>query len=55
MRIALAPDEVARLGAVRLKPGTPVESFIQTGSRTLMSYLTKQLADQVVRAFREPQ
>jgi HlyD family secretion protein len=55
VRIALAPDEVARLGAVRLMPGMPVESFIQTEPRSLMSYLTKPLADQVLRAFREPQ
>ena len=54
VRIALAPDEVARLGAVRLMPGMPVESFIQTAPRSLMSYLTKPLADQVARAFREP-
>jgi len=55
VRIALAPDEVARLGAVRLMPGMPVESFIQTSPRSLISYLTKPLTDQVVRAFREPQ
>ena len=55
VRIALAPDEVVRLGAVRLMPGMPVESFVQTAPRSLMSYLTKPLADQVVRAFREPQ
>jgi HlyD family secretion protein len=30
-----------------------VESFIQTGYRTVLSYLTKPLADQVSRAFRE--
>ena len=55
VRIALAQDEVTRLGAVRLLPGMPVESFIQTAPRSLMSYLTKPLADQVARAFREPQ
>ncbi|WP_442158742.1 hypothetical protein [Rhizobium leguminosarum] len=33
--------------------GMPVEAFIQTGERTALAYLTKPLADQVVRAFRE--
>ena len=30
-----------------------VDSFIQTGERTVLSYLTKPLADQVAKAFRE--
>ena len=55
VRIALAPDQAARLGAVRLIPGMPVESFIQTAQRSVLSYLTKPLADQVTRAFREAQ
>jgi HlyD family secretion protein len=31
----------------------PVEAFVQTGDRTLMSYLVKPLSDQLMRAFRE--
>jgi HlyD family secretion protein len=31
----------------------PVETFIQTGERTVLSYLTKSLRDQIARAFRE--
>jgi HlyD family secretion protein len=31
----------------------PVESFIQTGERTVMSYLTKPLADHLTKAWRE--
>ncbi len=42
-----------RLGTVRLTPGMPVEAFIQTESRTVLSFFTKPLADQVARAFRE--
>jgi HlyD family secretion protein len=34
-------------------PGMPVEAFIKTGDRTVGSYLTKPLFDQVARAFRE--
>jgi HlyD family secretion protein len=52
-RIAIGPDELARLGDVRLVPGMPVEVFIKTADRTVGSYLTKPLFDQVARAFRE--
>ena len=34
-------------------PGMPAEAFIQTGERTVMSYLLKPLSDQLNRAFRE--
>jgi membrane fusion protein, type I secretion system len=53
VRIALRPEELAKLGKVRLLPGMPVEVFISTSERTLLSYLFKPLADQVHRAFRE--
>ena len=33
--------------------GMPVESFIQTGERTLVSYLVKPLHDQIMRSMRE--
>lgn len=52
-RIAIGADELARLGDVRLVPGMPVEAFIKTAERTVGSYLTKPLYDQVARAFRE--
>jgi HlyD family secretion protein len=52
-RIAIGPDELARLGDVRLVPGMPVEAFIKTADRTVGSYLTNPLFDQVARAFRE--
>jgi HlyD family secretion protein len=53
VRIALAVDQVERLGDVKLLPGMPVEAFVQTGDRTMLSYLMKPLHDQFVRAFRE--
>jgi HlyD family secretion protein len=53
VRIALLPDEVAKLEDVKLQPGMPVETFIQTGDRTVISYLAKPFTDQVMRAFRE--
>jgi HlyD family secretion protein len=53
IRIAMAADQVERLGDVKLLPGMPVEAFVQTGDRTMFSYLMKPLHDQFVRAFRE--
>jgi HlyD family secretion protein len=53
IRIALPPDQVKRLGDVKLVPGMPVEAFVQTGDRTVMSYLMKPLTDHFNRAFRE--
>ncbi len=53
VRIAMTVDEISRLGDVKLTPGMPVEAFIQTGERTMLSYLVKPLHDQLMRAFRE--
>ena len=53
IRLDVSPEEVARLGAVKLVPGMPVEALIQTSPRTVMSYLIKPLHDQLARAFRE--
>ena len=53
IRVSMPPEEIARLGDVKLIPGMPVEAFVQTGDRTMMSYLVKPLSDQLMRAFRE--
>lgn len=53
IRVSMPPEEVARLGEVKLIPGMPVEAFVQTGDRTMLSYLMKPLSDQLMRAFRE--
>jgi HlyD family secretion protein len=53
IRVSMPPEEIARLGDVRLIPGMPVEAFVQTGDRTMMSYLMKPLHDQLMRSFRE--
>ncbi|MEZ5901034.1 MAG: HlyD family type I secretion periplasmic adaptor subunit [Hyphomicrobiaceae bacterium] len=52
-RITLPAEEIARLGNVKLVPGMPVEAFIETGDRNVLSYLVKPMRDQVERAFRE--
>ena len=46
-------DELTRLNGLKLVPGMPVEAFIRTDERTMLSYLFKPLTDQARRAFRE--
>lgn len=53
IRVSMPAEEVARLGDVKMIPGMPVEAFVQTGDRTMLSYLMKPLHDQLMRAFRE--
>jgi len=53
VRLAVTKEELARLDGAKLVPGMPVEAFIRTADRTVFSYLTKPLADQARRAFRE--
>jgi HlyD family secretion protein len=53
VRVSVEADELSRLGAVKLMPGMPVEIFVQTGERKVLSYLVKPLTDQLARAFRE--
>jgi HlyD family secretion protein len=53
VRIAMTADQIGRLGDVKMTPGMPVEAFIQTGDRTMISYLVKPLRDQLMRSFRE--
>ncbi len=53
VRVTVMPEQVAPLEEARLVPGMPVEVFIPTSRRTLLSYLLKPIADQTRRAFRE--
>jgi HlyD family secretion protein len=53
VHVKLPPHEIDRLGTVRLVPGMPVETFVQTNPRTVMSYLVRPMQDQLMRAFRE--
>jgi HlyD family secretion protein len=53
VRIALDPAGKARLGDVKLLPGMPVEAFMSTGDRKVISYLLKPLTEQFERALRE--
>ena len=52
VRITLSESELARLEGLRLVPGMPVEAFIRTGERTVLSYVMKPFTDQINRSFR---
>jgi HlyD family secretion protein len=52
-RVTIPEEELTKLEGKALLPGMPVEAFIQTGSRTALSYLIKPFEDQIARAFRE--
>jgi membrane fusion protein, type I secretion system len=53
VRVVLPEDERRRLNGQQLVPGMPAEVFMQTGSRTMMSYLFEPITDQMRRAFVE--
>jgi HlyD family secretion protein len=53
VRVILSEQERRRLAGQQLVPGMPAEVFMQTRSRTMMSYLFKPIADQMRRAFVE--
>ncbi len=54
MKIDLPSGERHHLGDMTLVSGMPVEIFLQTGSRTMLSYLFKPITDQFHRMFNEP-
>jgi len=53
IRLTIPADEIAKLGANKLKPGMAAEAFIQTESRSPFSYLIKPLVQQWSHAMRE--
>ena len=52
-RIALPAGEVAKLDRLVLAPGMPVEVFLPSTERTILSYLIKPVSDQIERSFRD--
>ena len=52
-RLEIAEEEFTKLNGKSLLPGMPVEAFIQTEKRTVASYFTKPLGDQIARALNE--
>ena len=51
VRVTMPPGERRRLKDLQLVSGMPVEVFLQTGNRTMMSYLLKPITDQLLRTF----
>jgi HlyD family secretion protein len=51
VRVTLPASERRRLGGLQLVSGMPAEVFLQTESRTMMSYLLKPITDQLLRTF----
>ncbi|MEM7644324.1 MAG: HlyD family type I secretion periplasmic adaptor subunit [Pseudomonadota bacterium] len=45
--------EIAKLGDVDLIPGMPLDGYLETGDRSVMSYLARPVVDQFAQAFRE--
>jgi HlyD family secretion protein len=52
-RIGVSDEEMSKLRDFSLVPGMPVEVFIKTGDRRVVSILTKPVMDQLNRAFRQ--
>ncbi len=53
IKIRLDAGQMARSRQISLKPGMPAEVFVETGNRSILSFLIKPLLDQINRAFRE--
>lgn len=53
VRLTIPEEELSKLGNKILVPGMPVEAFIKTDDRTVISYLTKPITDQIKHAMRE--
>jgi HlyD family secretion protein len=51
--LEINPGELSKLTTQTLMPGMPVEAFIETGSRSPMSYLLKPFTDYFSKAMRE--
>lgn len=53
VRVALSDDQAELAENIAMVTGMPAELFIETGSRSMISYVTKPILDQFARAFKE--
>jgi|TARA_R110002020_G_scaffold47754_5_gene136229 HlyD family secretion protein len=53
VNLSVPAAELARLEDNILKPGMPVEAYLKTGDRTVLSYLLQPVTSHLRRAFRE--
>jgi HlyD family type I secretion membrane fusion protein len=52
-QLLIGERELTKLEDKKLVPGMPVEAFIQTGERTILSYLLKPMTDHIAHVFKE--
>ena len=53
VELTIKDGELEKLGDTVLVPGMPTEVFLKTTSRTVLSFVTQPLTDQIARAFRQ--
>ncbi|MGB7267916.1 MAG: HlyD family type I secretion periplasmic adaptor subunit [Albidovulum sp.] len=53
VKISIPEEELVQVSSLDILPGMPVEAFLETGERSVMTYLLKPLTDHLSRAFRE--
>lgn len=53
VRVEIDPRSLGQAPELRLIPGMPAEVFIETGNRSMLSYVTKPLRDQFARSFND--
>lgn len=52
-RLKIDDGELAKVGENELRPGMPVEVFVETSARSILSYIVKPISDQIQHALRE--
>ena len=53
IKVKLDPGQKDMIASLALKPGMPAEVFVETGDRSILSFILKPLFDQMRHAFRE--
>ncbi len=53
VELAINASELSKLGDLALVPGMPLEGYLETNARSVLSYVVKPLTDHLMRAFRE--
>lgn len=53
LRAQVAPEGMKMISHLQIRPGMPVEVFVRTGERTLMSYLLKPVFDRATTSLSE--
>lgn len=53
VRLEIDEAALSRQRRIQLKPGMPAEVYIETGKRSMLSYVSKPLSDQLARSFND--